>query len=140
MLKFIVCSLYWNANIAEVVQNLKSEIDRKFTECYNDHVGDSCQWVFYFLNLFEYRKCDYMKSQAMPNRASKMLFPLHQLRRFKIRATQAADRAAAKKKYNQRKKQVDEMKADYDEWHNKQMLYSQPVTLTNLACARAPVK
>ena len=29
-------------NIAEVVQNLKSEIDRKFTECYN-HVGDSCQ-------------------------------------------------------------------------------------------------
>ena len=43
MLKFIVCSLYWNANIAEVVQNLKAEIDRKFTECYNDHVGDSCQ-------------------------------------------------------------------------------------------------
>jgi len=73
----------------EVVQNLKSEIDRKFTECYNH------------------------------------------LRRFKIRATQAVDRAAAKKKYNQRKKQVDEMKADYDEWHNKQMLYSQPKAINS---------
>lgn len=72
------------------------------------------------------------------DRASKMLFPtVNQLRRFKIRATQAADKAAAKKKYHQRKRQVDDMKADYEEWHNKQMLYSQPVTLTNLKCTRS---
>ena len=59
---------------------------------------------------------------------------LPQLKRFRVRARQATDKAAAKKICSQRQREIDNMKKDFDEWHNKQLLYSQPVNLIKFAC------
>ena len=58
---------------------------------------------------------------------------LPQLKRFRVRARQATDKVAAKKICSQRQREIDNMKKDFDEWHNKQLLYSQPVKLIKFA-------
>lgn len=53
------------------------------------------------------------------------------LKKFRLRANQAADKEAAKKKYSKRKTEIAEIKAAYDKWQQNQMLYSQPKAMNS---------